>query len=430
MSLADGSTRDDREREMPPAPDRAVATLLLGLMATEGRWISRAEAARRLYPDSDPAAARNALRQALYRLRRWLGREVTESRSGGLRLIPEVASFVGETAWDGGMPWPDHPWADEIRDACGPSPSLSHFEDLARAVESAAEVDRDAARRILVGGSALVLNMAGDAAGRLMALTRPEDDRAPLAFEHLDLWGNLRLDAFAFVEAEEAYRRAYRIALGRRNVAKAIRAASMSAFVRIEAGDMAKAAVWLDRCEGADGGEASAILLANARAALLWNSGRVAEALESMRRAIPLPDDSRAPHRLHYWTNLAALASEAGDPELAIRADEAARRIVSPSVHLTSLFTLEFACATRLMGRGAVDESLRAFESLRRSVARSGPVANRAYADEGYAEALSRAGEVRQAVSVWSDAEARRRSVDSRLTPRLANRKSRILRAV
>ncbi|MDE1927655.1 MAG: hypothetical protein KGI36_10775, partial [Burkholderiales bacterium] len=59
--------------------DRAAAlaagdALLLAWLALEGPT-SRERAAQLIWPASDPAAARNALRQRLFRLRRQLGAE-------------------------------------------------------------------------------------------------------------------------------------------------------------------------------------------------------------------------------------------------------------------------------------------------------------------------------------------------------------------
>ncbi len=418
-------------RELSPPPDQAVAVLFFGLIAANGGWISRSEASQRLYPDSDPATARNALRQALFRLRRWLGADVAESRSGLLRLMPGKVSCLDEddASRVALVSWLDHPWAASAMDARRRRTSVSHLDDFARAVESTAAIDPDAARSLLVGGSALALSMSPEIAMRLVVLTKPRDPLSPLAFEHLALCAELQMHSMSYHHAKANYGNAYRLAVQGRSRSKAFRAASMSAFAHIEAGDMRGAATWLDRCAEIAKTHPEGPLFVNARAAFLWNAGNFGEAVSLMRASAPSPDAADGSQLLHYWTNFAMLASESGDFETAIQADEEARGLARSAVHGGYLQTLELARSTRLMNQGRHDESLRAFEALREKSKDSPPDA-RLYAEEGYAEALARAGEVRRAAEVWSKAEAERLATTARLTPRLTARKRLIFQTV
>src|ERR1022692_2214141 len=109
-------------QELSVAPNRSVAVLLVGLLDKEECWTSRADLSRLLYPESDTVCALNALRQTLFRLRKWLGEDVTEERFGGIRLIPgvmtsswPVARITQAMAPEDLAPGRDRPWIDAIR---------------------------------------------------------------------------------------------------------------------------------------------------------------------------------------------------------------------------------------------------------------------------------------------------------------------------
>ena len=425
VRLAGEFTVWDEGGERSPAPDRTVATLLIGLLAVGDDWTPRAEVVRRLYPASDADRGGNALRQALFRLRAWLGPEVVEARSGCLRLVPD--RFAVEWPAENLAPGLDHPWVETIRNehrTAAPSSPPTHFRDFARAVESAAAVDRDAARGILLGGAALVANMPPEAALRLVGLTRPVHRGEPQAFEHLELKGRLHLQAFALDSAGGTYARAFRLATHQKSAAKAARAAAMLMFVAIESGDMAEAATWLDRCAALSRTAAAKPLLDNARACYLWNANRMDEALLLVKRTAPATDAADRAQWLHYWVNVAALAADSGAVETQFEAEREARRLAVPSLDVAHLRTLEYAGAIRMMRQGLLDESLRSLRSLRaRSVAES-DIGGRVYVEEAIAEALTQAGGPGQGAWAWKGAEAVRRSAHGGPTPRLAARKA------
>ena len=424
--------------ELQPPPDRTVAVLLLGLLDGADRWVSRSQVAGLLYPEVSTPAALNALRQTLFRFRKWLGPEVVQSQNNSIRLAPglceatweDLDSLTGSTL-AGIAPGLQHPWADAIRARRAkprPDSAKTLHADFVRAVASAAGVDKDAARKILIGGSEIAVNLRSEEAAWLLGLTQPTDRRNPLAYEHLALRGFLHAKSGALRLSTEAYVKAYRLACHQRVQSKMAQAAAMAMFMFIECGDMGEAAIWLDRFTVTDRTAPVRLLLANARAAYLWNLNRVQEAAEIMTAAIPLVQAADRAQSVHFWTNLSVLAAEAADVEMQVHADEAARTLAVPAIDVWSIINLEFASATRLMAKGVLDQAIESFKHLKAKAAAAGQQAACWYILEAHAEALAHAGHIRQAVEMWSQAESERRAASARLTPRLAARKSRIMR--
>jgi hypothetical protein len=333
--------------ELPPAPNRTVATLLLGLLANGDAWMSRQEVAKRLYPESDSAHAMVAVRQTLSRIKQWLGQDLIEDRQNCLRLTPGMC----EADWDsigGGLiaPGLNHPWAEAVRrerQTRADEPSDALHDNFARTVESAAKVDSDAARGILVGGFDLVSCLEPQVASRLLGLTEPKHRGVPFAFEHSELRGMLYYNLGAVRLAFRAQMRSFRMASQQKSQAKMARAASWAMFTEIESGSMNAAGAWMERASSFNRVSSMRVLLANAHATFLWNSHRLSEALKVMIGANSHLESVDRAQTVHYWANLALLAAEAGDIGLSNEAQRVAQSRIVPSLDHNFSSTLELS---------------------------------------------------------------------------------------
>ncbi len=408
-----------------PPPDRAVAMLLVGLLSLGEEWTPRTKVAQLLYPESTSIDAGNALRQAIFRLKGWLGEDIVQSQLGTIRNDPTKV----EADWGDGtnlVPWLEHPWADHLRGRPAPTPAeASHFRDYVQAVESTALVDRESARGILLGSKALGANLPSEDATRLLSITRPANQDEPLAFEHVVMRADLQYRLNDLSRASDSYQRAHRIAKHLKSPAKLAQTAAMCAFVSMERGEMGKAKDWMDQCSRSERFVSVKSLLINVQGAYLWNMERPDEAIALMYRTRPSASTDRL-QQLHFWSNFSALCAESGDFNLLAQAEDEVQRLIIPSVDLRYHSTLNFAKAMRLMRQGSLDEAQGLLEAICADSIAHGQQMTLAYALEALAEVHAKAGESRYAKGVWTKAETIRKESCPRLTPRVAARKVRV----
>jgi tetratricopeptide (TPR) repeat protein len=301
---------------------------------------------------------------------------------------------------------------------------VSHF---AMAVETAARIDPDTGRSLLVGGTLLTDSLSVDQFGTLLGLTQPKDRRDPLAFEHLGLRSALYFRLGYHREAKDGYKSAYRLAIQQRRPAQIITAGAMVLFLEIEDGQLGEAAAWVDYLQNARNADTKSLLFCNAKATYLWNMNRLDEAVAQMRQAIRrIPSEDRAT-RLHFWTNFAVLCAEANELESCQDALAEARSLGIPGLDIFRLVTLDLAEATYLMAVKRTDEAIALLESNRAICAQRGHEPADWYSVEAKAEALAIAGRVTEAKRLWSQIQAIRLGHCTRLTPRHMARRARIM---
>lgn len=424
--------------ELGPPENKTVAVLLIGLLSRGADWSSREELARLLYPESDPSSRRAALRQTLFRLRRWLGESALEEVQDRIRLAHGAWSYDLVMADGEVAPTPmiapglAHPWVEALRLKWVP-PSTTVEEDYAAnfavAVQTVASKDPDTARSILVGGANLASCLSVDTVGLLLGLTQPKDRRDPFAFEHIEMRCVLyeRLGHLREAKAEQI--RAYRLASQQRRHDNVIRAGAMLLFLETEDGQMGEAAAWVDYLQNSLNADTKSLFFCNARAAYLWNMHRLDEAVAQMGQAIPRVLSADRATKLHFWTNYAALSAEAGCMELGRDTLMEARSLAVPGLDVLQLTTLDFAQATGLMNAGRAEEAISLFQATRAATASRSAVLAEWYSIEGMAEALALAGRRPEGIRLWRSVEAERLSRCTRLTPRLLARRGRIMRS-
>lgn len=185
--------------------------VMLGLLQTPECWYSRAELAAKLYPDAEELSAKTALRQTLSRWRRWLGADSLQSDGSRIRLSADWESRIPSEATF--HPQFDHPWLASLRlQSVRRPPSEDAPKQMAGAVRTVADIDRNVARGILVGGKALLACLDVADVAQLLSVTRPADRRDPYAHDHVELQGNLQKRIGALLESLEIYLRAHRLA--------------------------------------------------------------------------------------------------------------------------------------------------------------------------------------------------------------------------
>jgi hypothetical protein len=400
--------------------------------------MSRQEIARRLYPESDSSHGLVAVRQTLLRLKGWLGTQVLEEQRGCLRLVEALfeadwtLTNIRDTIERLIAPGLNHPWVEVIRlerQRQVGEPSNSLHQEFTRTVETVAEADRDAARCILAGGHEILKSLELPVASRLLGLTEPKHRWDPCAFEHSEMRGQLYYHLGAVKMACKAQARSFRLAGQQRSQSKMARAAALTMFAELESGSMDEAWGWMVRVSTFNRVSSLNLLLVNAHAAFLWNSNRVGEAIEAMIKARATIHSVDRAQTVHYWSNLALLAAEAGNTPLAFEAEGQATSRMVPQLDYNFASTLSLARVTSLMASGNAEEARSIFLNARLASEKRGHRIGYWYATEGYAESLAHVGQVKLAAKVWGEVEAARSSANLKLTPRLAARKARILAA-
>ena len=422
-------------KQMPDPPNRSVAVLLIGLIERGESWSGRDELAQRMYPGESQNKANAALRQSITRIRRWLGNDVIESGDARVRLKDswelDLNFAHGEPATGQRIaPGIRHPWLEEMRLQWSPAPAIPEVrfsQAFAEAVEELSKVDPDTARSTLVGGAALLGILPTTTVARLLGLTHPTDRRDPFSFEQIELETLLLTRMGDLAGAMAAGLRAFRMATHQRSMSLIDRGIAGMLFASIEAGQMSEAKGWLDRIPETERIGKTRLLLSNARAAYAWNQIQFDEALELMKRAERFVTAAERAERLHFWSNYFVLAAEAGRQDQAQECEQRVRELIRCQIDLAACHCLELGLAELDLLAGQSEEAVKRMRSLVESAGRSEHELTSWYAQELLAEALCRAGNPSEGLSVWGAVETKRLRHGLRLTPRLRARKSRIM---
>lgn len=432
-------------RKLAPPPNQTVAVLFLGLLLRGPTWTGREELDARLYPESDPLTARNAVRQALFRMRRWLGKQALEVEGGRVRL--SLGAFDFDLCLPDGRPAERallapgliHPWLEELRRslsaeqrAPAPRPTLrAAAEAFALAVKSASAVDASAGRALLLGGQELHDALTAEQLFDLLHATRPMEWREPLAVEHLELQGRLLYKGLALPAATELFRRAHRLAVQRKDADADARTQSMFVFSLLESGLMAAARDAIDPLlKGVKRKDRSRLPGMCAIAEHYWNSNRLGEAMQAMQEGSRIIEGAGRIQQLTFWCNYSLLAAEAGDEGKSMEAAAKAEELHLSELDLWADLILRHADAERLIAARHPQEAASCLHALVAIASKEGFPLRRLWAQESEAEALALAGQSRQALTLWKSAETVRREAGMRPTPRLLAKRRRIRESV
>ncbi|MCO5297799.1 MAG: hypothetical protein M9921_13175 [Fimbriimonadaceae bacterium] len=421
---------------LPPPPSKTVAVLLLGLCQRGQRWSHRAEIAGNLYPQGDPSRARIALRQAVLRLRRWIGPDRLESNTEHLRLAPGTWRLSVAPATDMALdrvhlvPDLEHPWVDAMRAQWSPAEpprATDRLEAFAQVVEAFAGGDPDVARAILLGGRAAALQLPPDRLAGLLALVRPRDRRDLWTLEFFLVQAELYHRTASWATSLAAASKAIRLAHHRKSRAGAVSGMAKALFTLCEMGQLG-AAQEMGRALASSTGASRDGEAGNALACLDWDLGDYGGALRHMDTMARIESSWDRATRLHFWTNFAVLAAEAREEMLALRCFGEAQALQLPGEQGASRGMVSVARA-RLAELSGNPEAGRVL------LAQEIPIAEAAgwrtdvlYLLEALAEMEFACGAHESAVATWRRYHGMRRATGSRPTPRYYARRARALR--
>lgn len=403
-------------QEVGVAPNERVAALAMLIGQRAGDCVPRRALARQIHPSSEVSDPMGALRQTLLRLRNWLGRDVLAADA---KSISAVGRWTIETAVrENEFPASAyrHPVFEPYRaktDVDGLPKVLRQFDE---AVRSVALVDRAEARGMLVGAQGVIRSFPPAAMLDLLEVTRPQRPSDILAFEHAELTCWALTAACLLDEAEEVMRRALANARRLKRPAQVARALALLLFNALETGNLKYADQLLGTISGEFGHHR--LLVDNAMIAHAWNTGRLDRALEMARERGRTIRKETVSDRVHFWSNMAMLAAEAGDVQTAIQSALAGESLLAEGLHAQARWNLRLA-RLRVLAESDPAHAVTGLEEAAQVLHSEGRFLQEAYARELLAVALRRAGEVLAAREAWKSSESARLSRGWKLNPRL-----------
>lgn len=425
--------------ELPGPENKTIAVLLVGLLFRDADWSSRQELADLLYPESGPDSRRASLRQSLLRLRRWCGNEALEEQKDLVRLAAGKWTFdillgSGQNGtWSMIAPGLDHPWVEAIRQSLAPAIEPNPVAEIARFADNVADVarvDPDTGRSLFVGGAGLAQSLSIEHYQMLLNLTQPKDRRDPYVLEYLQLRTYFYERMGMFGQVKDTERRVYRLASQQRKQDMMILSGAQLLFYEIEDGQMGEAAAWIDHLQNRLHADARSLLFTNAKAAYYWNMNRFDEAISLMNLGIRRIASADRATRVHFWVNLAILCAEAQRLEQAEDALVEAKRLVVGQFEKLRLHGIWHAEALICLYRNEAAEAIRLFRQLLQANEQHNAQPGIWYASEALCVALAEYGNYDEAKRLWAANEKKRRSMCSRMTPRVLAQKSRVFRSV
>lgn len=412
-------------RSRGPAPNASVAALALCLARTPHLARERAGLAREVYPFADPISSRTALRQTLRRLRYWLGDGVlsitakTIAARGTWLLDPVAESRLGAgSAYD-------HPFFKRIDLAPNPVPfdESRPLDGFADTVRYTAGLDIDSARAVLLGARSFTQSLPLRQCRELLSLTKPHSRRDPLAFEHCELDATVHMQSGEFGEARRAIQRGLRIATHARRHRDIVRANVWGLFLALESGDLETGRGIVSFLQPEL--HRHRMLVQNGMVAYHWNTGEIGQALELAKSMEGPSKGEPRLDRLHFWSNSAVLAAEAGDDGFFERALGQAEALLLPGLDAPARANLTLALAIQLRSVSPED-SVRTLLKERARYQEKGWTLHALYLSEALALSRLAAGDLSGAASTWQSASLSRRQLGCRPTPRLLAMKRRI----
>jgi hypothetical protein len=400
------------------APNESVAVLAVLLARSGTGERSRLALAKEIYPRSGHRAGRTALRQALKRLRDWIGAETVVT--GVDRLAP-AGEWTLEVRHDRAHAVASayrHPFFADMWSETKKEPVWTPLARFSNTVRELARHDLDSARGMLLGAPAFARSLSPHEYLSLLNLTRPRSRTDPEAFEHClsTAWAHSSLGELG--QALEILRRGLRIATHAGRAALIARSLSMQLFVLLEMGDLAGAWNLVGPLRASPGRRR--LLVDNAIAAFHWNSGDPRSALEIVKTHVGSAKGESRMDQLHFWVNAAVLAGEAEDHLFQDEALAKAETFLLPHLEpearaLLRLAELKRSCQTD--PRGAA----KSLSQLHRQAAQDGRLLLANYVAEALAFAHARSGDLARAEEAWNEASNFRRARGWRLSPRVTS---------
>ncbi len=406
---------------LPPPPTQSCGVMLLGLLSSGDAWLGRDSTARKLYPRSNPQAARTALRQTLRRSRSWLGKDAIEADLGHLRLCGSWSIDLGlaDLAKAEGAqiaPGLDHPWVEEVRRHWSPKKGdlAARDRSFVDAVCATARCDVDNARALLLGGSSFLWQLpVSDVAG-MLDLTRPIHARVPSYSGYLEVKGLFEMYSCSFDAAVKDLIRAHQVEVKDGQRKNARRIAQSLLFCLLDGGRMEEARQWRLRLLQDYRFDLRSTIAVSAEA---WNRADRGEALEIMRQGESFAPFASRHDRLHFLTNFAILAAESRETALSNELADRCRAEGLSELDNRWNQALSYSQAIQCMTAG---DTNRAISLLEATWAGSGgwPL-HIVYGKESLALAHALKGERNAATRLWSEVHMMRTMAGGALNPRL-----------
>lgn len=406
-----------------PYPTKATAELLLILAASAPKLVHRAELASKIHPSLDQGRASNALRQTLFRLRKWLGADLVVSRKGYLGLVggwhvePAVAepSASFATSMEPTQSWVDFSPAP---------PGSANPSALYQLVMSLAAQDADVAREILVSASTLLESCRFTQVQEMFRACKPQRASSPRASEYYILRSQQNIRSCQMATGVKDAETAYQIA--RHNNRRTLLAQCLSncLFACLEAARMEESTFWLQRLHDFQSVISTRLLTINAEFAYHWNSGNIHQAVKAMGRGLAQMNTANRRSQLHFFSNASVFCAEIGEIGQAIQFLDSAKGLLMPTLDALFSLTILLAEAEIALACGDVGTALETCHKTLEHAEELDWPAVRLYSLSQLARAHSRLGHAEKATHAWLENEQLRKRSGGGLSPRLEGQKA------
>ena len=430
MILLGGQCRVEKDGENLGLPPCASATgLLIGLAVQGNSWTCREILARKLYPDSDHARRTNALRQTVFRLRKWLGEDDLEFEGELARLTPKSWSLdfsvEGEPPANAAMIAPGlrHPWIDEVRlKQCPnsdrvPSSMMRGFSD---SVMQIAVNDPDAARGLFVSAANFLEHFTVEGLIQISAVISPKSNSDPHAADFHAMGARLAYTNCLFQEAKILGNLALKCKPSRKT---AISIVTLLYFLAIESGDRQGVVEFrrmlMDlRIEVG----LNAITMCE-----FWNDGNFSEAALCRNGMFKELHKLTRSERVQFLLNMAYFSADIGDTGCCEEALSEIDQLLPADADFTSLTLRHNIMAKLFLLRRDAEAAQQSLVRANAAWQQSGRMMQKLYIMETQSEVSASLGKYEPAQIEWANFIRRRKKVGIAMTPRLERQQQRVL---
>lgn len=415
LQLGAELTASSKVSQFGAAPNESVAVLALLLAQSKNAPVPRKSIASLLFPSGTSSNSLQAVRQCIFRLRRWLGDDWVKTTA---QHVQAVGDWTLEMVPMDQLTAPcryTHQFIQQL--VAAPKVDRSSIlESFQQSVIQTSEIHLDSARAILISTPTLAHSLHTGDLFRLLHRVRPQTRSDPFAFEFCEMCAWLCLHRGQFLESEDWLRRAGRIAHHSGGLTERTRTLSLLLFLMIEKGDRGSSESLLsDLTRPA----AKAGLLAEAaKVAYWWNFGQMDDALELIKGHWGKVRGGSARDRLHFWSNCSVLGAECGDHDFVWRALEQCEGLLVPGLQIEPRANMQFA-RHLIAARNQKLQAGSELEKVAEELAQFGRPIMSLYALEFAAVAHTFLGNNVSARSCWRKAETGRKQIGARVTPRI-----------
>jgi len=413
-------------KEKGAATNGTVAALCCLLLRSNRSW-DRAALAQELFPLASISVARTALRQALLRLRRWLGPTTIEATSKKLSRKGDWEFEIEEASGESIALAYSHPVFEPFRVKKRGLPESATVRDFADFVLRIAAVDSDGARSAFLAAQSFANAMHPSDCLSILQALRPSSRQNEFALEHAELMAASYSRKGLFHEAAHHSKLAIRIAQHQGQRDRIERAKAQYLFHALESGDMTTSAELFDSLHLQI--PQNKLLLRNVQVAYLWNTGRFQDALNVALESAGAHKGETRRNQLHYWSNTAVLAAEMQQWQHAQEAIRRANDLLLPHVDPEPRTNILLSTAHWEMARSPI-VAIQLLDERLGFLMETGRVLHALYLREALALAHAIAGNSFVAQRTWKQVRDERRSLGGRLTPRLFSLQRRVLGSI